>query len=171
MTENELHWLAGLLEGEGSFLFANGCSPTISLQMADKDVIERAASIMGVRLRSPYISPKPNTKTLWICGAHGDIALHLMQELLPLMGHRRAHAIESVLEKSALRPGRGNHPRNRGTTHPNHKLNPVAVRVIRFLWDAGFSKSRLARAYKVSLETIRHVVTKYSWKHVEDANV
>ena len=49
MKETDLTWLAGLLEGEGSFLKAPPSDPNcprISLEMTDKDVVERAALLM-----------------------------------------------------------------------------------------------------------------------------
>jgi hypothetical protein len=44
-----LAWLAGLLEGEGSFIaarFGNHSYPRISVTMGDRDVLERAMTLM-----------------------------------------------------------------------------------------------------------------------------
>jgi hypothetical protein len=51
LPENQFHWLAGLLEGEGSFLKAPPSAPNrpvISMQSTDEDVIARVASLMSV---------------------------------------------------------------------------------------------------------------------------
>jgi hypothetical protein len=45
MTESDLAWLAGLLEGEGCFHFTRTAYVVIS--MTDEDIIERAASLMN----------------------------------------------------------------------------------------------------------------------------
>ena len=45
MKTKELHWLAGLLEGEGCFTF-NTYSPVIMLAMTDEDEVRRAATLM-----------------------------------------------------------------------------------------------------------------------------
>ena len=53
MTEIEIAWLAGLLEGEGSFGLTGYAAkkskvfPTISLAMTDLDIIERAGALIG----------------------------------------------------------------------------------------------------------------------------
>lgn len=51
LMNDEAHWLAGLLEGEGSFLAAPPSAPNrpcISIEMTDLDVIVHAASVMGI---------------------------------------------------------------------------------------------------------------------------
>ncbi len=51
VPENQLYWLAGILEGEGSFLKAPPSAPnrpSISMQSTDEDVIAKVASMMNV---------------------------------------------------------------------------------------------------------------------------
>lgn len=109
MTEAELAWLAGLLEGEGSFLLAysrfNGKRYTyarISVQMADRDVIERVASLTKtkckiftdkVRATEKIRASKPLHRA-WVNGA---AAVELMVQLRPWMGQRRQIRIDEVL--------------------------------------------------------------------------
>ena len=166
MRKKDLYWLAGLLEGDGSFYFQ--ATPSIKLSMTDRDVVKKAALIMGASLLGPYIDKRTNTrKPMWMANLCGPKALSLLEKLLPHMGERRTARIKSIQLECEKRPGRGNHPRNRGSDHPNSKLNPVAVRVIRFLFDAGVPKLSLARAHSVSVKTIEHVGNRYSWKSVE----
>lgn len=50
ISERSLYWLAGLLEGEGSFMKGPPSSPglpVIRMVMIDRDVVERAASMLG----------------------------------------------------------------------------------------------------------------------------
>lgn len=51
MSEKELYWLAGLLEGEGSFSPGPTSAPNsarISLTITDADVVARVAALWGV---------------------------------------------------------------------------------------------------------------------------
>jgi hypothetical protein len=50
VSTHELHWLAGLLEGEGSFTAGPPSSPrmpVISVNMTDEDVVARLGRIPG----------------------------------------------------------------------------------------------------------------------------
>ena len=52
MTELELVWLAGLLEGEGAFLHGPPSAPNqprIALNMTDLDVVERVSKMFNVK--------------------------------------------------------------------------------------------------------------------------
>jgi hypothetical protein len=44
-------WLAGLLEGEGSFMLI-GHTPHLCVQMADRDIVERLAATWGLAVSS-----------------------------------------------------------------------------------------------------------------------
>ena len=51
MDEKELYWLAGLLEGEGSFMRgapSRPNTPMVSLSMTDEDVVARVGRMLGV---------------------------------------------------------------------------------------------------------------------------
>ncbi len=52
MSLKDLAWLGGLLEGEGCFMIPKG-SPRIALAMSDKDVVQRAARLMGLNVQAP----------------------------------------------------------------------------------------------------------------------
>ena len=93
----DLYWLAGLLEGEGSFMFVNkqGCL-RISLGMTDRDVIERAAKITGSK--SIYESAGTN-KPIFTIDISGKRAAGWMMTMLPLMGIRRATKIVECLSE------------------------------------------------------------------------
>lgn len=166
MNVQMLHWLAGLLEGDGSFYYQDKGSPNIKLSMTDRDVVKKAAQIMGASLLGPY-NQRGGRKRMWIANLSGQKALDMMEILLPMMGKRRTTRIKSIQLACENRPGRGNHPRNHGSDHPNSKLNPIAVRVIRFLSGVGISRIRLANVYGVDQATIGHVANRYSWKSVE----
>ena len=96
MTNEELVWLAGLLEGEGYFRLGNGNSPCIVLCMTDRDVVIRAQNIMGGNLSTRQ--QRPNHKLQYILRLYGRPALVIMKLLLPEMGLRRAQKIAAIIE-------------------------------------------------------------------------
>lgn len=80
---DSIEWLAGLLEGEGTFCYSrNGTRHTnVRLSMTDEDIVRRAAAVMSAKVRGPYCGgrdPRTNTlgivsrKPLWTCDLTGD---------------------------------------------------------------------------------------------------
>lgn len=113
-TREEVVWLAGLLEGEGSFDAHRGKYPRIRLAMTDRDVVARAAALMDATIRLS-LHPAPAQPT-WHTEISGERAAVIMRELLPFMGTRRSGRIASVLatqhfrQKDVLALGRGSAP-------------------------------------------------------------
>lgn len=111
MTEVELAWLAGLLEGEGCFRIATNSAsssspgyrwPTIAMNMTDEDVLRRAAQIAAVgKVYGPYGPYKSNPyskKPFWQWHVtKREDALWLMKRLYPHMGQRRQEKIDEIL--------------------------------------------------------------------------
>lgn len=100
MANVETAWLAGLLEGDGSFeRVKNGVktvAPTIRIAMLDKDIIERVAKIFGTPVYS-YLTPKGD-KLMWRTQLSKREKLKpILEAILPLMGERRKLQIESML--------------------------------------------------------------------------
>jgi len=90
-------WLAGLIEGEGSFYF--GDTPTIEIQMTDEDVIQRAAALANVHVRAPYRCKKGNRKLVYSFCVCGTKAIALMMTLYSFMGSRRREKMREVIRK------------------------------------------------------------------------
>jgi hypothetical protein len=88
-------WLAGLLEGEGSFHCRGGC-PRIALEMTDEDVVARYASIIGAGYQR-RLPTEARHKVSYICSAYGDRATLIMRDILPYMGERRSTKIQEHL--------------------------------------------------------------------------
>lgn len=112
MDRDDLLWLAGLLEGEGTFDLHRGKYPRVRVGMTDRDVVGRAATLMGARVRLS-LRPSPYSST-WHSEKSGEPAAELMRALLPHMGARRSSKIASVLaavefpgevSRSAAAPG------------------------------------------------------------------
>lgn len=95
----DLYWLAGLLEGEGSFIGPahGGNKIRVSIGMTDEDVIARVAALLG----RDYAARPPREahhKTNYLTSINGQQAAILMALLRPLMGERRRAAIDRALD-------------------------------------------------------------------------
>lgn len=92
----DIYWLAGLLEGEGCFLYQD--TPRITLVMSDQDVVEEAATIMKAKVK--YRLPKDkNWKgmyELYLCSYR---AAGWMMTLYSLLGGRRQARVRQILQK------------------------------------------------------------------------
>ena len=98
-AEAELGWLAGVLEGEGSFMQFKRAPgvPIISLGMTDEDVVAHAAKLMGVSYHVGSILPSGKKRyQLMIKGR--PRAGRIMGTLYSLMGERRQGQIDAALK-------------------------------------------------------------------------
>ena len=109
-------WLAGLLEGEGSFLSArfDGHSyPQVQMTMCDRFVLERAMTQMPssrIYAIADKRSAERGWSDSWMVRVNGAAAAAVMRAVLPWMGSRRTRAIDRSL--SAWRPIRVEPPRS-----------------------------------------------------------
>lgn len=94
ITERELWWLAGLIEGEGSFHNGNN-RPRLVIGMVDPDVIQRAATILGVP--KIYTRTLHSGKSFHSISLSGKRAIRWMLILYPALGVRRRAQIETLL--------------------------------------------------------------------------
>lgn len=116
MTDNDLHWLAGWLEGEGSFMFSRAVVKatgyvkhnfSISAASVDRDVLARAAALLEVNVRGPYHSGNERHQPYWTFRlGDRDAVLRWCQRLRPLMGERRQAQIDAVLTAAEQHPRR-----------------------------------------------------------------
>lgn len=103
IDEKDLHWLAGLFEGEGCFMPAppsqsQKCS-RVSIRMTDLDVLEKAATLLNVKVKSAHTKKKKTTyKDVYEIRISGLDAHKFMKVIYPLMGYRRKAKIEQILK-------------------------------------------------------------------------
>lgn len=95
MEERDIIWLAGLLEGEGTFDLHKNKYPRIRVGMADRDVVGRAATLMGSSIRMS-ISTEGH-KAMFHAELSGERAAAIMRQLIPHMGTRRSSKIGEIL--------------------------------------------------------------------------
>lgn len=99
-NREDVIWLAGLLEGEGTFDLHRGKYPRVRLAMCDRDVVGRAATLMGTSVRLS-MKPAPYAAT-WHSEAQGAKASEIMRAVLPFMGSRRSGKIAGILGQAEL---------------------------------------------------------------------
>ena len=96
-TRENLAWLAGLMEGEASFVVTGNYYPKfcIQLNMTDEDVVKKAHLIGGMGLVSgPHIQKNPKHKPFWTWKIHRrNHCYALCCAILPWMGERRSNRI------------------------------------------------------------------------------
>lgn len=100
----DLHWLAGLLEGEGCFALHHK-TPRISLDMCDRDIVERAKALLGgqggVKCRARR-HRNPRHSDIYATVVTGRRAVGWMMTLYPLLGSRRRARIRDVIARWRL---------------------------------------------------------------------
>jgi hypothetical protein len=160
MNERDLYWLAGLLEGEGSFLAGPPSapnSPQISLTMTDEEIVARAAGLLQTTYRK-YVKKQPDRLPAYYLSLKGGRAVAIMRLLRPLMGQRRQAQIDKAVACFGL-------PRSfkRGEQANGAILNEVAVLEIYRRARSGESHKDLATDYGVSKGTIDGIATGRAW--------
>jgi len=101
---HEFLWLAGWLEGEGSFLApppSDPRRPRIQAVSRDRDVVYEAARLLDIKPLHRRDPRNPSWSPLWSVMKAGDRARTLMKALRSLMGQRRCAQIEFALQSSA----------------------------------------------------------------------
>lgn len=108
INDNDLYWLAGILEGEGSFMMSRNwvggklyLYPKVVVTMTDEDVIERAAHLFGTSVYKVPVSKskgRENYKQQYRAQISGVRAAEVMVVLLSIMGNRRSEKIQEILD-------------------------------------------------------------------------
>jgi hypothetical protein len=94
-----LCWLAGLLEGEGSFFAGPPSSPNLPIlqvSMVDADVIQRVATLLGVK---PFVirPRRSHWQVAFGVRVRGAPAVAWMTALRPLLGQRRQEQVDLAI--------------------------------------------------------------------------
>ena len=87
-------WLAGILEGEGTF--GHYSSTRIKVKMGDRDIIERVAKLWGTEVKVRE-DKRPNANTMYETSVYGPTAIEWMKRVYLLMGIRRKAKIMEIL--------------------------------------------------------------------------
>jgi len=101
LTDVEIAWIAGLLEGEGCFATSKNC-PEIMLAMSDEDVIRKFRDLTVPTNTISVIQGNRigrDSKPMYRVGVYAKSAVELMETILPYMGIRRAIKISEILSE------------------------------------------------------------------------
>lgn len=144
----DLSWLAGLLEGEGTFSTTRTQGhnyPVLKLTMCTEDVVSKAASLLA----APSVIRKEPEREGWspsyVAVLSGSDAAEWMRRLRVFMGHRRTEAIDAALSRyhpirlvdppeTCVVPGCSEPHRGRGLCHKHYMM-----------WSRDKAKGRAAR--------------------------
>lgn len=123
-TLTEIAWVAGLMEGEGSFIATKYGSPFMTIQMNDKDVLEKLLTILGTaKLYGPYRHRRGENYDTphYRVTAYSTAAIEWMMTIWPLMGTRRRAKIKGIIGAWKLKPIR-RHGNRRGIYNPKREI-------------------------------------------------
>jgi hypothetical protein len=133
-AECALPWLAGLLEGEGSFCSARvgpHAYPVLEVKMCDDDVVERARVLLGATSVTIDKARRTHWNQTYRAKLSGHRAAAWMRRLSGLMSVRRQAAIDKALAefrpiqlehapKHCVGPGCDKTHRGRGLCHKHY---------------------------------------------------
>jgi len=98
MSDTDHAWLAGIVEGEGTFSRPNSQWGLVRVVMTDKDIIDRLLAVTGIGLIHAHKSRKPHHLQAWDWTVLRRANVHqLCGTLAPLLLERRRAAIKAIL--------------------------------------------------------------------------
>jgi|SRR6185437_4290006 len=101
---DEIAWLAGIFEGEGTLDFDKKCNTVrMTICMTDKDVLDRVCQVAGFGKVIPKTSPSrmgPKKKPMyqWRIGNRAECLL-LANAIFPWLGERRKARISEAIQR------------------------------------------------------------------------
>jgi hypothetical protein len=108
LTETEVAWIAGILEGEGYFGMDNRSkdryevskippAPFIKVSMVDEDIIQRLSKLLDKSYFSPSRKTVKGKQVYTLHIGEKEKVLFILQKILPYMGVRRAERITECI--------------------------------------------------------------------------
>lgn len=155
ISERDLDWLAGWLEGEGTFCTKECTSKGYTYKVAaivgvstDYDVIERVSKLLTVNVNT---RPKQQEhhKQPYSISINGALAINWMIKLYPLMGKRRQQAINHVLSNSSER---------------KHINKSVAEQVRHTYRTTELNYVEIGHMYNISRHMASRIIRGLSWR-------
>ena len=108
MRLRDRYWLAGMLEGEGTFFATKNkphqpSQPRVAFVSTDRDIVVRIWRLMEaktVRVNSSH--NRLGKKRQWVTAISSTKAAALMRLIWPIMGKRRKKQIRKALNRGAF---------------------------------------------------------------------
>ena len=156
-SENNIFWIAGILEAEGSFMSPPPSSPNrpiVSLQMTDEDIVLKFAQYFNCK----YLSRVPLSKNkevkykrIYQVQIRGKKAVELMVEISSLMSERRKNQIKSALNNYNTKKMQEYYSKE---SKKNKKLFLKDIEEIKKLKESGLSLRRVGTLLNVHHTTL-----------------
>jgi hypothetical protein len=96
----DIHWLAGVIEGEGCIGLKRSLYPLITVGMTDLDVVQRIHALWGDRKNQISTCKRDRPKgwkQMYYVSIHGSRAIGWLMTLYPLLGERRKAKAKEVI--------------------------------------------------------------------------
>ena len=108
LSETEIAWIAGILEGEGYFGIDNRSkdryevsksppAPFIKISMVDEDIIQRLSKLLDKSYFSPSRKTIKDKQVYTLHIGEKEKVLFILQKILPYMGVRRGERITECI--------------------------------------------------------------------------
>jgi hypothetical protein len=108
LTETDIAWIAGLLEGEAYFGIDNRSkdryeisktppAPFIKISMVDEDIIQRLSKLLDKSYFSPSRKTVKDKQVYTLHIGEKEKVLFILQKILPYMGVRRGERITECI--------------------------------------------------------------------------
>jgi hypothetical protein len=107
LTETDIAWIAGLLEGEGYFGIDNRQrnhkvsktppAPFIKISMVDEDIIRRLSKLLDKSYFSPSRKTVKGKQVYTLHIGEKEKVLFILEKILPYMGERRSERIKECI--------------------------------------------------------------------------
>jgi DNA-binding NarL/FixJ family response regulator len=150
ISVENLIWLSGWLEGEGSFMSGPPSKPNtcvIAAVTTDLDIAEKVAKIMTISVikqKKRKNDPEHYKQTYYV-RLQGEKAFNLMKDLKSLMGKRRQEQIDKAMATFKI---------------TKRKMTSEKLSEINYLVSLGFSLRKIANQVSVDKNTVRKIKNK-----------
>lgn len=106
LSDFELGWLVGILEGEANFRYGDNKTQRIWLGTTDEDVADHCAMLFSKLTGKEFnVTPRPpreDYKQVFVLAASGESARTIMRAVVPYMSKHRRAQIWRALNKYNL---------------------------------------------------------------------
>jgi len=153
LTDFELGWLIGIIEGEGTIFVERYGYPRIKVSMTDKDTIIKVASLLQSSMVKDDWHKRhyPQKQIQWKTSISGVKAAKWIRLIYPFMSKRRQKQIEKALKK--YKP-----------IELKLKNQMKLVRKIRSLYKTGlYTQKELSTKFNIGRTTMSRIIRHERW--------
>lgn len=144
ITDRDIAWAAGFLEGEGTFLSSGATGAfTVSACQVQYEPLGRLLAIFGGRVK-PYTNNHGRVYHRW--SLHGGEAIGMAFTMFSLLSRKRRDQVQLMVGRWKARPGRT----NKFKTHCPRGHEYTADNIYRY----GTGKGQRARSCRTCVRTV-----------------